>query len=69
MASALVLLAPIRSATHEYLVRYTGKISWMRFWLHDATLPKSQVVLSYADGIHAYDYIIPVKDFYEGRPK
>jgi hypothetical protein len=47
----------------------TGKIHWVQFWLHDEALPKSQVVLSYPDGIHLQRYIIPVKDFYEGRPK
>jgi hypothetical protein len=60
-----LVLAPIETAKHPD----TGKIHWMQFWLHDEALPKSQVVLSYLAGIHGYDYIIPVKDFYEGRPK
>src|SRR5215475_3702384 len=60
-----LVLVPIETAKHHD----TGKISWMQFWLHDEVLPKSQVMLSYFDGIHGYHYIIPVKDFYEGRPK
>ena len=47
----------------------TAKIHWAQFLLHDEALPKSQVVLSYLDGIHLQHYIIPIKDFYEGRPK
>ena len=61
----ILVLAPIETAKH----RNTGKINWMQFWLHDEALPKSQVVLSYFDGIHSYGYIIPVKDFYESRQK
>jgi len=60
-----LVLAPIETAKHHA----TGKISWMQFWLHDEVLPKSQVMLSYIDGIHGYYYIIPVKDFYDGRQK
>lgn len=59
-----LVLAPIEMAKP-----YSGKIGLMQFWLHDEVLPKSQVVLLYPDGIHLRDYIIPVKDFYEGRPK
>jgi hypothetical protein len=61
----ILVSAPIETAKHPD----TGKIHWMQFGLHDEALPKSQVVLSYLDGIHLHHYIIPVKDFYEGRPK
>ena len=60
-----LVLAPIETAKHPD----TGKIHGMQVWLHDEALPKSQFFLSYIDGIHGYHYIIPVKDFYEGRPK
>lgn len=57
----ILVYVPIETAKH----RETNDIHWAQFSLHDETISKSDVMLSFIDGIHSFYYEIPLDEFYD----